>query len=178
MSLKICEFAYDFHKYKLYRNRERKRLELVRLQGRIRDRRSDFQRKLAHNLCRRYDTIILEDLVLEGMRRRWGRKVCDLAHGDFVQKLLHVATKCVVTVHKVDCFQASSKTCVCFFVNNELCLPDRRWTCPSCGMSHDCDLLSAQNIHLQGIADLASDSKTSWSKIGGRSRLQPRISSL
>ena len=160
------------------RNRERKRLELDRLHKRICDRRSDFQWKLAHDLCRRYDTIILEDLVLEGMRRRWGRKVSDLAHGDFVLKLQYVATKYGVTVHKVDRFYASSKTCVCGFVNNELRLSDRRWTCPACGMTHDRDLLAAQNIYRQGIADLASDCKTSRSKIGGRSRLQPRISPL
>ena len=50
------------------RNRKRKRLELDRLHKRICDRRSDFQWKLAHDLCRRYDTIILEDLVLEAQR--------------------------------------------------------------------------------------------------------------
>ena len=159
-------------------NRNRKRLELDRLHERIHDRRGDFQWKLAHDLCRRYDTIFLEDLVLEGMRRRWGRKVGDLAHGDFVLKLQYVATKYGVTVHKVNRFYASSKTCECGFVNEGLRLSDRRWSCPVCGMSHDRDLLAARNIHRQGIADLASDGKTSRSETGGRSRLQPRISSL
>ena len=159
-------------------NRNRKRLELDRLHERIHDKRGDFQWKLAHDLCRRYDTIFLEDLVLEGMRRRWGRKVGDLAHGDFVLKLQYVATKYGVTVHKVNRFYASSKTCECGFVNEGLRLSDRRWSCPVCGMSHDRDLLAARNIHRQGIADLASDGKTSRSETGGRSRLQPRISSL
>ena len=159
-------------------DRDCKRLELDRLHERIHDKRGDFQWKLAHDLCRRYDTIFLEDLVLEGMRRRWGRKVGDLAHGDFVLKLQYVATKYGVTVHKVNRFYASSKTCECGFVNEGLRLSDRRWSCPVCGMSHDRDLLAARNIHRQGIADLASDGKTSRSETGGRSRLQPRIPSL
>ena len=159
-------------------NRERKRRELDRLHARICDRRSDFQWKLAHTLCRKYDTIILEDLVLEGMRRRWGRKMGDLAHGNFVVKLQYVATKYGVTVHKIDRFYASSKTCACGNVNEGLRLSDRRWTCPVCGMTYDRDLLAARNIHRQGIVDLASDGKTSRPLVGRRSRLQPRISSL
>ena len=48
---------------------------------------------------------------------------------------------------------------------------------PRCASgSHDRDLLAARNIHRQGIADLASDGKTSRSETGGRSRLQLRIS--
>lgn len=159
-------------------NRERKRLELDRLHERIHDKRGDFQWKLAHDLCRRYDTIILEDLVLEGMRRRWGRKVSDLAHGDFVVKLQCVATKYGVTVHKVDRWFASSKRCGCGFVYKELHLDDRAWVCPVCGAVHDRDLHAAQNILRQGIAELASDGKTSRPMAGRRSRLQPRIPSL
>ena len=136
-----------------FNNRERKWRESDRLHERIRDSRSDFQWMFAHDLCRCYDTIILVDLVLGGMRRRWGRKICYLAHGDYVQILQYVATKYGVTVHKIGRFYVSSKTCFCGFVNNESHLSDRRWTCTACGMCHDRDLLAARNIHRQGIAD-------------------------
>lgn len=72
-------------------NRKRKKLELERLYQNIVNKRSDFQWKMAHELCKRYDLICLEDLNLEGMKRNWGRKMSDLAHGDFVVKLEHVA---------------------------------------------------------------------------------------
>lgn len=72
-------------------NRKRKKLELERLYQNIVNKRSDFQWKMAHELCKRYDLICLEDLNLEGMKRNWGRKMSDLAHGDFVLKLEHVA---------------------------------------------------------------------------------------
>ena len=48
-------------------NRERKRKDLDRLMNDICNRRSDFQWKLAHELCRKYDLIFIEDLNLEGM---------------------------------------------------------------------------------------------------------------
>ena len=49
----------------------------------------------------------------------------DLAHGEFVGKLEYVASKYGVTVHKIDRFYPSSKTCECGYVNKELKLSDR-----------------------------------------------------
>lgn len=159
-------------------NRERKRKELDRLMNDIVNRRSDFQWKLAHELCRKYDRIFIEDLNLEGMGRRWGRKMHDLAHAEFVQKLEYISTKYGVTVHKIDRFYPSSKTCECGYVNKELSLKDRQWVCPECGTIHDRDLLAANNILRRGIYELESDSKTSKRTAKRPSRLHPRISLL
>lgn len=159
-------------------NRERKRKELDRLMNDIVNRRSDFQWKLAHELCRKYDRIFIEDLNLEGMGRRWGRKMHDLAHAEFVQKLEYISTKYGVTVHKIDRFYPSSKTCECGYVNKELKLSDRQWVCPECGTIHDRDLLAANNILRRGIYELESDSKTSKRTAKRLSRLHPRISLL
>ena len=162
-------------------NRERKRLELNRLHEKVVNRRSDFQWKLAHQLCRQYDTIFLEDLSLVPMfsTYRWGRKMADLAHGEFVQKLQYVATKYGVTVHKIDREFPSSQTCTCGHVYQDLRLQDYVWTCPQCGAVHDRDILAAGNILRQGIAELESTRKTSST---GRKRVQirsyPRISRL
>lgn len=142
-------------------NRERKRLELCRLRKRIHNRREDYQWKLAHELCKKYDYIFIEDLNLSGMTRLWGRKMNDLAHGAFVSKLEYVASKYGVTVHKIDRFYPSSKTCECGFVNKNLSLKDRKWVCPECGSINDRDLLAANNILRQGIVELESKSKTS-----------------
>ena len=160
-------------------NRERKRKELDRLVNDIVNRRSDFQWKLAHDLCRKYDRIFIEDLNLEGMNRRWGRKMHDLAHAEFVQKLEYVATKYGVIVHKIDRFYPSSKTCECGYINKELKLSDRQWVCPECGAIHKRDLLAANNILRQGIAELESVSKSKNATGASlRSRLHPRISFL
>ena len=159
-------------------NRERKRRELDRLTNGIVNRRSDFQWKLAHELCRKYDRIFIEDLNLEGMNRRWGRKMHDLAHANFVRKLEYIATKYCVVVHKIDRFYPSSKTCECGYINKELKLSDRKWVCPECGTVHDRDLLAANNILRRGIYELESDSKTSKRTAKRLSRLHPRIPRL
>lgn len=53
-------------------NRKRRLFELQQAYRKINDFRSDFQWKLAHELCKRYDYIFIEDLNIEGMKRLWG----------------------------------------------------------------------------------------------------------
>lgn len=64
--------------------------------------RSDFQWKLAHQLCKQYDYIFIEDLNIEGMKRLWGKKISDLSHSSFINKLTYIASKYGVIVHKID----------------------------------------------------------------------------
>lgn len=135
-------------------NRERKRQDLDRHHEKVVNQRNAFQWRLAHQLCRQYDRIFIEDLQLTGMTALWGRRMSDLAHGEFVTKLEYVASKYGVIVHKIDRFYPSSKTCTCGYVNKQLQLKDRQWTCPECGAVHSRDLLAAQNILRQGIAEL------------------------
>lgn len=161
------------HAKKGSHNRERRRKELDRIHRTIRNRRSDYQWKLAHELCKRYDTICLEDLNLSGMTRMWGQKMNDLAHAEFVTKLEYVATKYGVIIHKIDRYFPSSKLCSCGHINKLLKLSDRSWVCPCCGEVHDRDLWASQNILRQGIAELESGSKTSKAKRGSnRVRIQ------
>ena len=65
--------------------------ELARLYRKIANQRRDWHYKRATDLCRRFDTIVTETLNLEAMKRLWGRKVSDLAFGQFVEIL---AFKC------------------------------------------------------------------------------------
>lgn len=160
-------------------NWERKRLDLDRHHEKVANQRNAFQWQLAHQLCQQYDRIFIEDLQLTGMYALWGRKMADLAHGEFVLKLQYIASKYGVTVHKIDRFYPSSKTCTCGYVNHKLQIRDRTWVCPECGAVHKRDLLAANNILRQGIAELESVSK-SKNAVGAssRSRLHPRISFL
>jgi len=159
-------------------NRERKRKELDRLWNDICNKRDDFQWKLAHDLCRKYDNIFIEDLNLADMSlgRKANRKLKDLAHAEFITKLLYVATKYEVVVYKIDRYYPSSKTCTCGYVNKELRLTDRKWVCPHCGATHDRDLLAANNILRRGIYELESVSKSKNAVCASsRSRQHPKI---
>ena len=136
------------------------RMSLASLHEHISNQRKDFQRKLAHDICRRYDYIFIEDLCLTGMTRLWGRKVNDLAYGQFVSILEQVAMKYGCVVHKIDRWYASSKMCDCGYKNVKLTLRDRTWVCPVCGCVHDRDIHAAENILRRGIYELSSGSET------------------
>lgn len=53
-------------------NRKRRRFELQQTYREIENLRNDFQWKLAHELCKKYDFIFLETLNIEAMKRLWG----------------------------------------------------------------------------------------------------------
>lgn len=160
-------------------NRERRRLELDRHHERVVNLRNEFQWQLAHQLCQQYDRIFIEDLQLTGMSALWGRKMADLAHGEFVLKLQYLASKYGVIIHKIDRYYPSSKMCTCGFKNEGLQLHERTWQCPECGTVHKRDLLAAGNILRQGIAELESARKTRESKrVPVRTRSYSRISLL
>ena len=161
-------------------NRERKRKELGRIWNDICNKRSDFQWNLAHQLCRKYDHIFVEDLDLKEMRnmKRFGRKLKDLDHSGFILKLEYIATKYDVVVHKINRYYPSSMTCTCGYVNKELRLSDRKWVCPHCGAVHDRDLLAANNILRRGIYELESNSKTLKHSADGQLRYYPTITRI
>ena len=146
-------------------NRNKARLSFNRTHEKVTNSREDFQWKLAHQLCGQYDYIFLEDLSLTGMTRLWGRKMSDLAHASFVDKLFQVSKKYGVTVHKIDRWYASSKSCSCGEINKSISLKDREWTCVHCGSINARDLLAAQNILRKGISELESLHKTDLSAV-------------
>ena len=57
---------------------------------------------------------------------------------------------------KIDRFFPSSKTCnVCNYINQDLTLKDREWTCKSCNTVHDRDFNASINIKKQGLKILS-----------------------
>lgn len=99
-------------------------------------------------------------------KRLWGKKVSDLSHSSFIDKLMYVSSKYGVTIHKIDKWYPSSKTCECGCINKGLSLRDRTWVCPACGAINDRDVLAAKNILRKGISELESKSNSSDSNIG------------
>ncbi len=114
-------------------NRERARLHLVRKYEDISHCRRDWFWKLAHELTDKFDVLCFETLNLKGMQRLWGRKISDLAFGEFIQILEWVAknkNKLVIFIHQ---WYPSTKTCFhCGHVLESIDLSVREWRCPSC----------------------------------------------
>lgn len=120
--------------------------ELMKHYEKLSAQRRDWFFKLAGKLCQTYELIAIEDLNLDGMKRLWGRKVSDLAYGEFILILEYVASLYGVTVRKIDRFAPSSKVCSDCGCRVELSLKDRKWRCPHCGAEHDRDINAAINI--------------------------------
>ncbi len=136
-------------------NRERARLNLVRKYEDISNRRSDWFWKLAHELTDRFEVLCFETLNLKGMQRLWGRKISDLAFGEFLQILEWVAKKKNKLVVFIDPWYPSSKTCSsCGHILETLDLSIRRWRCPSCQSENDRDENASLNIQRVGSSTL------------------------
>ena len=135
-------------------NRQKARKHLNNFHYKVSNQRDNRQWELAHQLCKNYSVICIEDLCIKGWVRLWGRKASDLAISSFIQKLEYIATKYDTVVKKVDRFYASSHICsVCEKkLDRKLLKNERSWTCPSCGANHDRDTNAAINIKRQGIA--------------------------
>ena len=130
----------------------RAKRHLSRVHKKVADRRRDWFFKLALRLVRHYDKIAIETLNLEGMKKLWGRKVSDLAFGEFSLILRHVCRKYGKTALKAGQWTATTKPCSdCGYRNEHLTLEDRQWTCPECGSHHDRDINAAKNILRAGV---------------------------
>ena len=127
--------------------------QLARFYRKVSNQRKDFHWKLATYLCNTFDSISIETLNLDGMKRLWGRKVSDLAFYQFLEILKSKCSKHKRLLKQVGQWTATSKPCSdCGFHNENLTLSDRQWICPECGSHHDRDINAAINILRAGIA--------------------------
>ena len=129
--------------------REKARRLLARQHEKIANQRKDFLHKLSAELVGGYGLIGMEDLNVRGMvrNRRLAKAISTTGWGIFRCMLEYKGGWYGSTVHPVDRFFPSSKTCSqCGSVVAELPLSVRDWQCPACGASHDRDINAAINI--------------------------------
>ncbi|ARV62138.1 transposase [Nostocales cyanobacterium HT-58-2] len=159
-SLNTIKKASKQHSKKLKgsSNQERARKNLVRKYEDISNARRDWFWKLAHDLTNKFDVLCFETLSLKGMQRLWGRKISDLAFGEFLQIVEWVALKLGKQVLYVDQWYPSSKTCSCcgHFLE-KLDLSAREWRCPSCHSLNGRDENAAKNICAVGASTAGLD---------------------
>lgn len=141
-------------KQKGSKNRERARVKLAKYYERIANKREDFTNKLSTEWIRKYDTICLEDLNITGMTRNHylARSINSAAWNSIIKKLVYKAEWYGKNLIFIGRFDPSSKMCHdCGYINKELKLSDREWTCPICGKHHDRDINAAENIKTFGL---------------------------
>lgn len=125
------------------------RLKVARQYRKITNMRTDFLHKLTTDLIRKYDTICLENLNVEGMMRNHNLALAiqSASWGEFVRQIKYKSELEGKNIVFIGRFEPSSKTCSkCGYVNRELKLSDREWICPICGKHHNRDINAAVNI--------------------------------
>ncbi len=136
------------------KNRAKARLKVVRIHGRIADRRRENLHKITTRLVRENQTIVVEDLAVRNMVRNHSlaRSISDAAWREMRTMLEYKAGWYGRDVIAIDRWYPSSKTCsACGAIVEKLPLNVREWTC-RCGAHHDRDVNAAKNILAAGLA--------------------------
>lgn len=160
-------------------NRRKARLKVARIQARIADQRRDFLHKLSTRLIRENQTVVVEDLNVQGMSRRvkakpdpnspghylqngkkakngMNRSIRDASWSMFRTMLEYKADWYGRRLIVIDRWYPSSQTCsTCGKRTGCKPLNIRSWTCPYCGTHQDRDVNAAKNIQAAGLAVIA-----------------------
>jgi putative transposase len=133
---------------------EKQKLKVAKIHEKIASCRLDTLHKVSKKLVETYDLISVEDLNVKGMikNHKLSKHIADASWGNFVTLLQYKCDWYGKGLVKVNRFYPSSKTCGdCGWINQELKLSDREWTCKSCGVVHDRDVNASKNILKEGL---------------------------
>lgn len=136
------------------KNWEKQRMKVARANEKAKLRRDDWQHKESKRLADEFDIVAVEGTDYQSLSHHYNimKATNDNAFSQFRCFLDYKLEERGKKLYILDRFYPSSKTCHnCGYVNNELTVNDRQWTCPQCGMRHDRDINAAINIRNQGM---------------------------
>jgi putative transposase len=139
-------------------SRNRQRLKVAAIHEKVANTRHDWLHKVSTRIANEYDIICLEDLNVKGMmaNRKLAKSIADVGWGKFVRLLEYKADWNDKQFVKISRWFPSSKMCnVCGYINHELKLSERTWTCPN-GHVLDRDINAAKNILNEGLRILGA----------------------
>lgn len=128
---------------------KRTKQKLATLHEKVTNQRKDFLQKISTRLIRENQSIAIEDLSVSNMvkNHKLAKSISDASWGAFVAMLKYKAKWSGVNILRIGRFEPSSKTCnCCGYINKELTLKDREWTCPKCDSVLDRDINASINI--------------------------------
>lgn len=154
------------------RNRDKSRIRVAKQHEKISNIRKDFLHKLSTKIVsdNQVDVICLETLNVSGLLKnhKLARSISDVGWSTFVQMLEYKTERAGKVLLRIGQFEPSSRLCTCGYINRELTLADREWTCPICQVHHDRDILAANNIKRIAFSDINQKYyKTGLGKPGG-----------
>ncbi len=135
-------------------NRNKQRILVSLIHEKITNKRMDFLHKLSQKIINENQVICLENLAVKNMikNHKLAQSISDVSWSKFIEMLKYKSEWNNRQLVQIDRFYPSSKSCSeCHYINDNLTLKDREWSCPSCGTNHDRDINAAKNILIQGI---------------------------
>lgn len=141
------------------RNKQRKTLAIIH--EKITNVRKDYLHKVSTEIVKNHDIISVEDLAVKNIMKnhKLAQAMSDVSLGTFYYMLEYKSGWNDKQFVKIDRFFPSSKMCSsCGWINQDLTLKDREWTCTSCGEKHDRDFNASKNILKQGLKIILSGS--------------------
>ncbi len=136
------------------KRRQKAKLAVAKCHYRVTCQRKDYLHKVSTKIIRENQTIILEDLNVEGMLKNHclAKSISSASWSEFTRQLEYKANWYGKNIIYIGRFEPSSKLCSsCGWKNNELKLSDRVWKCQECGSEHDRDINAAINIKKFGL---------------------------
>ena len=133
--------------------RERARIMVAKQHEKIRNKRNNFIHQVTSRIIRENQTIIIEDLNVDGMLKNHclAKHISSASWSEFFRQLQYKSEWNGRNLIRIGRFEPSSRLCLCGYVNKDLTLGDREWDCPNCGRRNDRDLLAAVNIKRFGL---------------------------
>ncbi len=133
---------------------KKQKLKVATIHKKITNSRMDNLHKVSTELVKKYDVIFLEDLNTKGMikNHKLSKHISDASWSKLISMLEYKANWNDKEIIKIDRFFPSSKQCSCCgWINGNLKLDVREWTCTSCKTILDRDLNASKNILKEGI---------------------------
>ena len=141
------------------RNKQKQKLAIVH--EKITNVRKDYLHKVSTEIVKNHDIISVEDLAVKNIMKnhKLAQAMSDVSLGSFYTMLEYKSGWNDKQFVKIGRFFPSSKMCSnCGWINQDLTLNIREWTCPSCDEKHDRDFNASKNILKQGLKIILSGS--------------------
>ena len=150
--LKVLQRRFS-RKEKGSNRREIARRKLAVAYEKVRNCRTNFIHQVTSRIIRENQTIIIEDLNVQGMLKNHNlaKHIASASWSEFFRQLQYKCEWYGKNLIKIGRFEPSSKMCTCGYVNKDLKLSQREWDCPNCGQHNDRDILAAINIKRFGL---------------------------
>jgi len=142
-------------------NRLKQKQKLGKIHEKVTNVRLDYLHKVSTEIIKNHDIICIEDLAVKNLMKnhKLAQAISDVSLGTFYSMLEYKANWNDKSIIKIDRFFPSSKMCSnCGWINQDLTLNIREWSCLSCGEKHDRDFNASKNILKQGLKIILSGS--------------------